>query len=223
MNFIGLTVVCLCDEANLAMLWLLAFVYLTQGQECPVAKCKELDPDVCVIVADMFLVINENGCYKDEYCNVTNAYEQWDARNHTVLYCEDLEDHDYSSDDFICEERDSTERLETGVHPKRCNSDDDCLMKNGLTTACECGLDGFKYCKPGLGSQVFDYLWADCEERDGEVTEEQWRYWLDFQADYHYYVMAPACARAVFYELEWLMSVPDLALGLAVGSVMVLS
>lgn len=192
------------------MIWLLV-LHLAHSQECPIAKCKSLDADVCVVIADMFLVVNDNGCYKDEFCNVTTAYAQWETRVHDVIYCQEIPDHDYPSDDFECGDRDLTQRLDAGVHPKRCKTDDDCLMGNGETTECECGLDGFKYCKPGLGSQVFDYLWADCDDNGGDVTEEQWRYWLDYQTDYHFFVMAPDCARAIFYELEWLESVPDYA------------
>lgn len=192
---------------------------LTLVTACPVTICGSNDIGVCGYSNTSHIILNDKGCIKDEYCNV-DSINDWRDENGTYLHCKQFEDNDTTSDDVPCGQRDIHELLLEDIHPKRCNSSSDCMMMNGKETDCLCGMDGYFYCLPEWGSEVFDLFWDYCKDNDNKVTYDLWVYFKDLHDYYNYYVTAPDCAMLIFYELQNLDSLPDSAYGLVILGVL---
>ena len=61
------------------------------------------------------------------------------------------------------------EMLLNDIHPRRCNTSDDCILRNLSTSPCVCGLDGYSYCQAQWGSEVFDGYWQECNASDNQL------------------------------------------------------
>jgi hypothetical protein len=177
---------------------------------CPVIDCGDQDIGVCASIEDGGVVLNERGCTKSTSCELLDLVD-WNENSGTFLYCQEFEDQDSHEDSVHCPERDKNEALESDYHPVRCNSTQDCLTKNGNESECKCGMDGFSYCMPLWGSEVFENYWNFCEDGDGKTSYKVWNYYRLMYLYYNFYISAPDCALNIFYELQDLQDAPSFA------------
>lgn len=146
---------------------------ISLGLVCPFWTCKSLDPNVCAIRKDREIIVNQDGCYDGFQCNLQV----------TGFFFSSVE----SLDSFTCYQRgeidksvliypsyydwqnspeckyDPKTNLDSGSHPKQCETDEDCKLINGEFTKCECSVNGRSYCKPSLNSDYFEYWFDICE------------------------------------------------------------
>ena len=201
------------------MFWIV-FLFYTAWADCPIAQCQPLSVGECAKKESGKVHINGYGCTKDKTC-LASEFENWYSSSETVLMCTDEPESSSSSNDVECGTRDKNQMLakangEYVLHPKRCNSDSDCLLQNGSTSPCKCGLDGYSYCSPQWGSEVFDDYWEYCDAGDGKVKFEIYEYYRDLHDNYPYFILAPDCARNIIEELKGLATKPDCAVLAAV-------
>lgn len=175
---------------------------------CPIIDCGEQDIGVCARIEEDQIVVNSKGCTESTFCELLDL-NSWYENAGSYLYCQEFDEDDSSKEDVKCPTRDKNQFLMDDYHPKRCNSTDDCQMKNGNYTNCECGMDGYSYCMPEWGSEVYDLYWSFCDENNDKTTHEIWNYFDLIHEYYSYYVTAPDCAVNIFYELQDLQDVPS--------------
>lgn len=180
---------------------------------CPAASCGSNDIGVCGTVEDSEIILNDKGCTKNKYCKVNNLVD-WYNNAGTYLYCEDIDDGSKDKSDVKCGKRNKDQRLLQDIHPKRCQSSGDCVLRNGKETECLCAMDGFAYCLPEWGSEVFELFWEYCNDNDDTVTYEIWKYFSDLHDYYNFFIAAPDCAMLIFYELQDLESIPGFSIEL---------
>jgi hypothetical protein len=109
--------------------------------------------------------------------------------------------------DFFCGFRNHDDELASGLHPKVCTQDEDCLTKGGWTSQCLCGLDGLKYCVAELGSNAYDEYWKKCLEHAGSATNPkisnvEKTYWDFYSEIYVQVVSAPPCLKELLWEFR---------------------
>ena len=81
-----------------------------------------------------------------------------------------------------------------------CTEDTDCQLSDGSYTACNCGLDGNKYCVYGLGDDAFlNYSQAACDGRKNDYLA--YTNLIYFQSALLTY---PACAGPIFADFSWI-------------------
>lgn len=190
-------------------------------ETCPVYTCGTEAIGVCASKEDGSIILNEIGCTATTYCKLTSISD-WYFNGGSYFYCEEFSEDTESTDDVKCGDRDKEEMLQEDIHPKRCNTTDDCILKNGQKSECLCAMDGFSYCQPEWGSEIFDLFWEYCDSSSGNtVSYDMWNYWSELQNHYNYYIAAPDCAMNIFYELQPLASVPEGAWEIVVASVII--
>jgi hypothetical protein len=94
------------------------------------------------------------------------------------------------------------QELEDSTWPKQCSSDDDCKLTSGELALCECGLDGSKYCRPPVTSNVFKTYWDTCDASTQTTSLDTKIIW---DWSYHFYtsiLSGPDCSSDLFYELD---------------------
>jgi len=195
------------------MVWYLFILFAVLGQDCPVASCEGLELNICVSKQSDNLLINEYGCPDDTTCLIKEVYSWFETLknnniNQSLYNCTssdsveiDLDIMNATDEDAICKDRNPGDMLELGLHPKRCTSNEDCRLLSGALSTCSCGLDGYKYCNPEWGSEVFEAFWYECE--DGEVDLKYWKYYNRLYRYYPFYITAPDCSSRIFDDIDF--------------------
>ena len=176
---------------------------------CIPVTCGQLDRFNCAAYNTTVITVNSFGC-SGMTCTLRDLVEWLDSEDAGVLHCMPVPYYNYfgTATTSRCPERPLSQNPANGdVYPIRCESSSDCEIQDGSQTPCICGLDGFQYCKPLLGSQVFESLWATCEENDDRAIDSStWEYYEILQQLYVYQVSAPSCAQALLEELVYLQA-----------------
>ena len=177
------------------------------GERNDLQECARWDSD------NGKIILNEDGCKDGFFCR-TETVINW-AYNGTItddeLLCEGEGDigeedesanvySDFDDEDETCPVRDANDELASGVHPKLCIDNSDCLTKGNSTTECKCGMNGNAYCIPAWGSSAFEEYWTECAEGKGEINYWTNAWWEEWQKLYAYDVEKPDCAGDL---LDW--------------------
>ena len=184
---------------------------------CPIWNCTSMEYDVCVAIAENQLLVNTKGCDRDFYCSYTDVmtwYWPKQLPSREVFNCTRQSfspNVTFASETVFCGNRNPSDSLLTGTHPKRCLSSSDCRTVGGWTTDCLCGMDGYMYCQPEIGSSAMDGYWTLCEEyqnqtNDPRITEAARAYWTGYLEYYTLVVSAPDCAWHILNEFLVLAS-----------------
>lgn len=189
---------------------------------CPVWNCTSMAYDICVAISQNQLLVNTNGCDRDFYCSYTDVMNWYSPKSLPSRDLFNCTRQDFTpnttlgSETVFCGNRNSNDNLLTGSHPKQCLSVTDCQTQGGWTTDCLCGMDGYKYCQPEVGSGAMDGYWTLCEEHqnrtnDPRVTVAARAYWLGYLEYYTLVVSAPDCVWRVLNEFLVLSSLKEAA------------
>ncbi|CAG9324441.1 unnamed protein product [Blepharisma stoltei] len=187
------------------MMIILLLVYLAEST-CPAIMCNSLETGAVALDSDGSVYVNFYGCPVGTYGSVESLMS-WFKNNGTVLFCHTLDTPSLDSSESIdCLTFPGEELLADTVYPKRCNSSTDCLLKDGGYVDCLCGLDGYSYCMPGWGADVFDGYWEYCDKHHNKTPQTYWQYYKDLHTYYNYWIMAPSCAQTTFIEFVTLQA-----------------
>ena len=63
-------------------------------------------------------------------------------------------------------------------------------------------MNGFAYCQPKLGSDVFEFMWDECNKNSMEMSQGSKRFWEIYQEYYVYLASKPECSKDLFIELD---------------------
>ena len=63
-------------------------------------------------------------------------------------------------------------------------------------------MNGFSYCQPKLGSEVFEVMWDECSKNTMEMSQASKRFWELYQEYYIILASKPECSKDLFIELE---------------------
>ena len=114
---------------------------------CPIWDCLDLNSTVCARVEYDQIFINEDGCDNNEHCELDGVLKWYETKKNNgdtsgEYLCEanddDTLDIEEDDDKIDCGVRDGGQELADGFNPKRCETDADCLMKNGQNAPCVC-------------------------------------------------------------------------------------
>ena len=190
------------------MLWLLVGL----ARACPVYECKQMERGVCAVMAAETVTVNSIGCPSNEYCFLSLLLEGSTLSTNSTLHCSDLAPlryFNFGGEEYQCQAKDPLARLAEGSHPKLCTqpqSDPACLLANGDYAACDCGLDGQKYCRYSSGDGELAGLYQSCEDYEGQPGRMEMEYWTVYKQYAHVAASAPACLSKAVYELGLLAS-----------------
>lgn len=184
-----------------------AALLLGLGKACLPVVCEQLDKYNCAADNETVITINIFGC-SGKSCSLSTYLSWIDSDVNGLLYCSPANVPLPNANATICPVRPIGETLVNGdIYPIRCESKEDCRLENGNTTECVCGLDGFQYCQPLLGAEIFDSFWKACDsDTERTVDGEVWSYYTTLQQLYVYYISAPDCAKNLLSELVYLQS-----------------
>ena len=184
---------------------MLGFILPVLAITCPDTSCTDLEVGVCATKSNSSIQLNKYGCPKGKCCFVTEL-QSWYNGETQHLNCSEMEQEEEES--VECPSAPSSQMLQEGLHPKRCESSEDCLAETGQKSDCVCGLDGFGYCKPLWGSEVFARYWEVCRE-NSQVSYQFWKYYQDLYNYYPEFVAAPVCSLRIFQEFQSLQEEPE--------------
>lgn len=178
---------------------------LKLGRACLPVICGQLDRYNCAAYNETAITINSFGC-SGRSCTLSSYINWVNSDPSGVLNCAETIYFAPTANSTTCPSRPAGERLANGdIYPIRCVTDADCVLESGNTTECICGLDGYQYCQPLLGAEVFDFFWKECaSDLKRGVDGETWTYYSTLQQLYVYLVSAPSCARYTLEELAFL-------------------
>jgi hypothetical protein len=179
-------------------------------EECPFMECARLDDGVCAQIFAEGIYINEKGCPRDLTCSAEEIFKKHretvfdEPPWYVYLDCEENTKPALTNipNTLVeCPIRNITDNLESGSHPKLCESDSECITKNNKTPKCKCGIYGFKYCEALMSSDVFEDFWKRCE-KDSTLTLKEWKVWEYLVENFVYLISAPSCGEEVLEEMN---------------------
>jgi hypothetical protein len=143
--------------------------------DCLTWHCSDLEIGTCALRRDSTILVNTHYCAGNQVCqlqeilssNTTDLFQCTEKR----LALEPLVP-DYSlvrdilNKDYCLKELDKD--LESGSHPKECERDSDCMLKDGSYSHCVCGFNK-GYCRPEWSSSYFDEWLNNCSQ-ELEIT-----------------------------------------------------
>lgn len=99
-----------------------------------------------------------------------------------------------------CPSRDFKKELKSGFHPKPCKSNNDCELKDGTKSECQCSMNGDSFCKPNMSSDLFEKYWSLCE--DNRMTPTIMEQWKIVTEGWVPHLKEPDCAEIVLSDLR---------------------
>jgi hypothetical protein len=131
---------------------------------CRPFRCDDLDSDLCAVISDTEIVVNEDKCGK-EMCHLWIAKAFQNLPFYTEYPCED-DDTDTEEDEveeMVTCGANSQKVLATGTYPKACSTSSECKLKDGTNGDCACSIDGNYWCKPHTDDpNVQSFYWDIC-------------------------------------------------------------
>jgi hypothetical protein len=154
-------------------------------------------------------MINENPCETGYLCLASNVQALNSNNSQESLPCiEKASDKDYQWDKtfYKCGTRKKNRDFANLSNDKTCESEDDCLLKDGSKMPCVCGADGKKYCIPAWDSSAFDEYWNECGEG---LSHSQLEYWTLFKAYYSIWISSEdlPCVTKTILEINTTSSI----------------
>ncbi|CAG9322878.1 unnamed protein product [Blepharisma stoltei] len=197
---------------------------------CPQWVCQSLNYTVCATLQGTQILANSNGCPTDFYCKLEDFYDWSDLLSPSStksFYCtrQNYDGVDSSTIDSqgssFCGTRNPDAFLAVGSHPKKCTTQQDCKTREGWSTQCVCGLDGYFYCEADISSNAFDGYWKVCQisknlTNDLRIDARNRTYWNWYQKYYVEIISAPGCLGNLLWEFQILSDLKSLALDSAV-------
>ena len=193
---------------------MLYLLFALSSATCPEWTCSSLNSTICTKLYGYRVLANNITCPRDLFCKLSD-FASWykfqspsstKSFNCTRQNYEGYEAESFKNkEDFFCGFRSQDDELASGLHPKICSQDYDCLTKGGWTSQCLCGLDGLKYCVAELGSNAYDDYWDKCLTGDGSATDPkisaaEKEYWDFYARFYVEIVSAPECVKELLWE-----------------------
>ena len=183
------------------MLFPLLLLPLALAEDCPVVTCEDMQDNTCALTYGNTIRLRAHHCATTTFCNLTYVLS---ANGDQTIPCESFNDSGtiYDDNDYRdCGVRADKRNLASGVYPKACATDADCLLQDGTFNPCACGLNGKAYCIPDLSSKLFNQYWKKCNETSNTVYRNDYYYWTWYLEYYSLIVSAPSCAWSVGIEL----------------------
>jgi len=197
-----------CNNPFIMML-IIVVRFILASAECYRYDCSSLDYLECAAFYDSTIWLNEKGCgYLD--CNKEYLQREYDAFESTSPQQEESKHVDCFEKEpeppqevvtnyyVDCPQEVPGSDLKDGVHPKQCNTEQDCELVSGDFSSCLCGMDGKKYCKPELSSSVFKYYLLECQENSQQILLKDLKMWEYSYDNFIDLVTAPYCAEDTF-------------------------
>jgi hypothetical protein len=90
---------------------------------------------------------------------------------------------DIDEDDYLiyisCAPSDPLRKYETGLNPKLCIADSDCIRLDGTVASCTCAIDGNSYCTPDpFDDSLISWYWTLCSESKMTTVQQTHRDWM---------------------------------------------
>ena len=208
--------------------WLLVTLLpLSLALVCPTFTCDNLSSGVCAVKdTEATARLSNNPCPSGQFCSGQRLYEDWwwDSgtpvsssylclNEGTSKHTSALDKQPYAQ--WPCFAREPRKDLDSGRHPKDCQSDNDCLLKDGTLTSCVCGFrqnglvnTTMGICQPDISDTMFYVYWAKCSASAEDL--------IDLDLGFYYKVLHETyaivnsdplpCASTVLWEFALLRS-----------------
>lgn len=194
---------------------LLSLVFYSSSYDCWQYTCTSLEAsDLCAQNSGNSFSMRTTACPEDKICHLADVIDSF-ASGQPTYACQlksDVQalDADFQVDeDYDFKESSACERLpnkglKEGSYPKKCTTEDDCILEDTTTTSCKCGFNS-SVCVPHYSSSFFDEWFTACDESepDSDMYYEIWlvrKYypWMATYADSADF----ECAYDVFNDLS---------------------
>jgi hypothetical protein len=138
------------------ILLLLACVVLSLG--CVEYQAAALTTSTCALQNSTGIYFNKQGCPTNYECTIEGLNIYFANSSRDSYECQVATSQ--STDDLVWpnKQEDNKDLLE-GSHPKICANSTECLLQDGNSSDCLCGLNGHAYCQPDFSSSVFQDYW----------------------------------------------------------------
>lgn len=168
---------------------------------CPKILCESYSSHLCGIFSDDSIELSP--CLNGDFCNIQNLYKNWEEGKTGLECSEALEagpiDSVYELMHDVCKSPPNIGKKLSGIHPKMCNSNNDCVLNDGSQAECKCGLSvsGYKYCEISEGDDLAVEMFNSACKSD----LNQFLYFLMKVEFFVYLHDRPSCAGFVFEDL----------------------
>jgi hypothetical protein len=188
-------------------MWMVLWVTLALASpECPRFFCAPLNSTTCATITDVeeqVVQLNSLSCGAFTGCDIEEIYSALGNNQQKSFPCTFFppETFIYGEDLSECPQKQSQKNLKYGLHPKYCNSAEDCELEDGSLGDCVCGVSRYKICQPHISDAMYSNFWKICGENNNKVTEQ-----IDYIWGYYYWnfpllVTAPICADDIIPQL----------------------
>jgi hypothetical protein len=170
--------------------------------------------NVCATRSNETIALSVSPCQDGQYCSVQEMLGYFADHDTEDAYgCQKFTQAvNRTSVPDKCSSRHKDADLKQGSYPKKCTDSSDCLLVNGNSTACECGLNGTAYCHPDFSSSVFELYWEDCSLNNGTVGDSDLAAYMYYLDEVYPYTISPSkYASSLFTELITLKGLADKA------------
>lgn len=183
----------------------LLLLTVVNAKYCPKYECASMTTDLCCeFVSENLVHFNINGCPNDMTCLVQSIVNLMNSATGSGVNCTSkqppVNDSEFKTS---CLDFHSNRDLEVGEHPKQCDSNSDCKMKDGDVNQCICSLNSKAYCQPDFSSKTFNFYWKECADNNDFIRDpELYRYAELLIAFYPYTIDPVSCTDDYFSELS---------------------
>lgn len=182
---------------------------LSQSETCIPYECVSFQTNICARKSLNTIMINENPCDDGYLCLASDVQALNSDDSQESLPCvEKASDKDYQWDKtfYKCGNRKNDRDFVNLNSDKTCESEDDCILKDGNKMPCVCGADGKKYCIPAWDSIAFDEYWNECDEG---LSHSQLEYWTLFKGYYSIWISSEElpCVASTILEINTAKSI----------------
>lgn len=170
-------------------LWLL--VGHTAAIVCPQVTCSDTESHVCAQFSPGQVQLAV--CPDTYWCDLDSLYRTYQDKQ-PVLVCSEEEETEIKPGylrtlmDEVCTQRkrNGKKRLAQGSHPRRCESNKDCILEDGSHTECACALgsSGSSYCELAPNDPQVHALYSSACKGDGDEFLKEFlhtRYYVHLQ------------------------------------------
>lgn len=181
---------------------MLILIFLTPTlASCPKIVCGSHSSHLCSVFSDDSIQLFP--CLNGEFCNIQNLYTNWEEGK-TGLECVHALENGSADSVFelmrdVCKNPPNAGKKLSGSHPKKCNSNNDCVLNDGSLSECKCGLSvsGYRYCEISEGDDLSVEMFnAACK------TDLTKFLYLMMKVEFFVYLQdRPSCAGFVFEDL----------------------
>lgn len=141
---------------------------LARALECIKFNQQPSQVNACATKMGAVISFNSLGCFTGYECSLESMLAN--LNTDSVYMCQSVSE-PTSLQSAACDGRLPDKDLVSGGYTKECTTAADCLLQDGSSAECACGINGKAYCRPDFSSSLFEDYWQSCKFLGGMLEQ----------------------------------------------------